>query len=89
MLRRLMTSALIPSFARALGCLEGMGDHLAMGNDRDIATLEFNLALSDREEEVVRHSLVAHRERNAVHHLVLEEDDWVWITNCGLSELYE
>ena len=66
-----------------LGGLQGKADHAAVGGDGDVGALAADLGLADRHDIVLD---LRHIELDAVHHLVLEEDDGVGIADGGLQQ---
>lgn len=74
-----------------VGSLKTVANHLAVCDDGDVRTLALDLSLANGEQEVVGHGLLGHGEGDTVHHLVLEDDNRVGITdsslrNCGDDE---
>ena len=83
MVRRLMTSASMPSAARAFGGLEGDADHDGVGDDGDVGAGSLDLGAADLEDEVLIGRDV---EGLAVEHLVFEEDDRIGVFDGGAQQ---
>ena len=67
--------------------LHGEVDADRVRHDRDILSGALDLALADGEHEVlVADDLLVDVEGDAVHQLVLQEDDGVGVTDGGLGE---
>ena len=60
-------------------------DHLAEAHQRDVRAGFHDESLADGRHVVGGQRLIAHRERLAVHQLVLEEDDGVRVANRGFE----
>lgn len=67
-----------------VGSLKTVANHLAVCDDGDVRTLALDLGLANGEQEVVGHGLLRHGEGDTVHHLVLEDDNGVRITDSSL-----
>mmetsp|Transcript_7939 Transcript_7939/g.32156 ORF Transcript_7939/g.32156 Transcript_7939/m.32156 type:complete len:421 (+) Transcript_7939:335-1597(+) len=61
-------------------------DHLAEAHQRDVRAGPHDESLADGRHVVGGQRLLAHRERLAVHQLVLEEDDGVRVANRGFEQ---
>lgn len=71
-------------FSENISSFHAVGDHLAVGHNRDVAAFPLNIGLANGEKEVVRHGFLGHGEGDTVHHLILKKHDRVRVPNGSL-----